>query len=475
MNILKKIYCLGAVWLGAFSIGAQTDAPHGIPLSFAPAPEVSIGTNDIRRDATVVAVERAMPSVVSIATETLVKVSDPFEEFYREFYGQTRNRTMHNLGSGVIIDENGYLLTNDHVVRRADKIQIQLVSTRTVYEAKLVASDPKNDIALLKIIAPPGTKFSAIKFAGESELLLGETVLALGNPFGLGGSVSRGILSAKSRVMPTEGQELNMQNWLQTDAAINPGNSGGPLVNLRGELIGVNVGVLDQSGGRIARGIGFAIPVQQVTEALGTAFTPESARQLWFGAHVKPGSEPLSVMSVQPGSPAALAGLRVGDAILKVNGNAPHGFVAFNEMIAAAPDTNVSLAISRDGGTQNLKVRLVPEKSFFNAELIQSKLGISVQEITPELVSAMDLPVRRGFIVGGVDAKSPAAAQLQRGAVIVGLDDQSPADLTAFAKILFGKGKGDIARLAVVVQQRVQNGTFVQTSIRSATLEIPVR
>src|SRR3954469_2559693 len=197
---------------------------------------------DIRRDATVIAVEEVMPSVVNIATETIVHVRDPFEDVFRQFWDPYHRRqppnSQYSLGSGVVIDEAGYVLTNDHVVRRADKIAVKFASGTNVYDATVVASDAKSDVALLRLKARSGEKFHAIKLAREDDLLLGETVLALGNPYGLGGSVSRGILSSRSRTVPKEGSPLDIPNWLQTDAPINPGNSGGPLVNLRGELIG---------------------------------------------------------------------------------------------------------------------------------------------------------------------------------------------------------------------------------------------
>ena len=149
---------------------------------------------DIRRDATVLAVEKVMPSVVNIATETIIHVRDPFEEFFRQFWDPYHRRqppnSQYSLGSGVVIDEAGYLLTNDHVVRRADKIAVKFCTGTNVYSATVVASDPKSDVALLKLNAQPGEKFKAIQFAREDDLLLGETVLALGNPFGLGGSVT---------------------------------------------------------------------------------------------------------------------------------------------------------------------------------------------------------------------------------------------------------------------------------------------
>ncbi|MCX6915911.1 MAG: trypsin-like peptidase domain-containing protein, partial [Verrucomicrobia bacterium] len=156
--------------------------------------------DDVRRDATVLAVEKVLPSVVNIATETIIPQRDSFEEPFQQFWFPYHRRqgphSQYSLGSGVIIDEEGYLLTNDHVVRRADKITVKFCAGTNVYIATVVANDPKSDVALLELNARPGEKFKAIQLAHEDDLLLGETVLALGNPFGLGGSVSRGILSS---------------------------------------------------------------------------------------------------------------------------------------------------------------------------------------------------------------------------------------------------------------------------------------
>jgi S1-C subfamily serine protease len=208
-----------------------------------PLGHASVAEPDVRHDATVIAIEKVMPSVVNIATETVIEYHDWYDELLRRFYGSPgrRERSM-SLGSGVIIDEDGYILTNFHVVRRANRIQVKLWDGRE-YEAEPWLATAATDIAVVKLRAKPGEKFKPIKFAPDDDLLLGETVLALGNPYGLGGSVTKGILSSKNR-RPSNGNEpLDVEDWLQTDAAINPGNSGGPLVNLRGELIAVNVAV----------------------------------------------------------------------------------------------------------------------------------------------------------------------------------------------------------------------------------------
>jgi serine protease Do len=431
---------------------------------------------DIRRDATVLAVEKVMPSVVNIATETIIHVRDPFEEFFRQFvypyHRQQPPNSQYSLGSGVVIDEAGYLLTNDHVVRRADKIAVKFCTGTNVYEATIVASDPKSDVALLKLKARPGEKFSAIKFAPEDDLLLGETVLAMGNPFGLGGSVCRGILSSKSRVIAKEGEPMDIPNWLQTDAPINFGNSGGPLVNLRGELIGINVAVLRNFQGELAEGIGFAIPIRRVLEALSDIFPTEFVKTFWFGARVKVGTTPLVVMSVQPQSPAGQAGLRPGDVILQVNGKPPKSFIDFADLLAANAATEVTLRIQRGTAPKEVAVRLVPEKSVFNAAMISDKLGLKLEEVTPELSARYGVRASEGYIITGVLSDGPAAAAgLERGILVTAIDGQTPADLTAAAKLLYAKKKGDRVLLDIAVRQRMGN-YYV---LRTGSVELAVR
>src|SRR5687767_4673038 len=197
-----------------------------IPLPQSHAATVSTPlASDVRRDATVTAVEAVMPAVVNIATETVVEINDPLENLYREFFGPYYRRrppnTQHSLGSGVIIDEEGFVLTNFHVVNRARRIWVKLDDGRE-FECEKVSLTQLSDVALLRIRRKGEEKFSAVKFAGDDDLLVGETVLALGNPFGLGGTVTRGILSSKSRRPPRENEQLDVLDWLQTDAAINP-------------------------------------------------------------------------------------------------------------------------------------------------------------------------------------------------------------------------------------------------------------
>jgi serine protease Do len=397
---------------------------------------------DVRRDAVVQAAEKVMPCVVNVATESVVEARNPIEEL---FYG---SRSHNALGSGVIISDDGYLLTNLHVVNRARRIQVKLSDAAGggVYEVQHVyVVTPKQDVALLKIIPKKkGEKFKAVQFAKNDDLLLGETVLALGNPFGLGESVSRGILSSKSRAPAKENEDLGMENWLQTDALINPGNSGGPLIDLRGELIGINVAILEG-----AQGIGFAIPIKEVREALGEMFNPETASR-WFGARV--GVDlPLVVQSVENSSPAGQAGLKAGDTILRVNGQAPGDFMAFNRLLREEPKLDFVLTVDRGGGPRDLDVPLLPF-----ADLFRERLGLYLQGLTPELVDQLGLGrfggVETGLFVARVEKGGPAeAASLPKYCLVTGMGGRRVRNDLDIFNVLSRLDRGERTGLSLLV------------------------
>ncbi|MBL68842.1 MAG: hypothetical protein CMO74_10415 [Verrucomicrobiales bacterium] len=419
-----------------------------------------------RRDAVVRAVEQVMPSVVNISTETVVEVRDPFAEMLRDFWGPFYQRrgpnVRHSLGSGVIIDPDGYLLTNHHVVQRATRITVKLMDGREL-EAKPVAGTARSDLALLKIKAAKGARFNAVEFAKANDLLLGESVIALGNPFGLGGSVSRGILSSKQRKAPREGEKLDIANWLQTDAAINPGNSGGPLVNLDGKLIGINVAIHRQG-----QGIGFAIPIRQVNAALTDFFTPERLQGLWLGARVKPGPEGMVVILVEPGGPAADGGLRVGDRVISINGRETGHLLDW----AKAIEARMEMIVTRAGQRRTLKLRLRPEEDFFNATLVQRRLGFSLEPLTEALAKRLRLSFTGGFVVTEVEKNGPAHdAGLRTDHVVESINGQAPSTLVEFARQVNALRRGDRARLMVVIENRT--GNFIQR--RQAMAEVTAR
>lgn len=399
---------------------------------------------DVRRDAVVQAAEKVMPCVVNVATESVVEARNPIEEL---FYG---SRSHSALGSGVIISDDGYLLTNLHVVNRATRIQVKLSDAAGggVYDVQHVyVVTPKQDVALLKIIPKKkGEKFKAVKFARNDDLLLGETVLALGNPFGLGESVSRGILSSKSRAPAKADQDLSMENWLQTDALINPGNSGGPLIDLRGELIGINVAILEG-----AQGIGFAIPIKEVREALGEMFNPETASR-WFGARVGVDS-PLVVEAVDTDSPADKAGLKKGDAILRVNGKAAGDFMEFNRLLREDPGLNFVLTVGRDGQERDINVGLVPF-----SELFRQRLGADLETLTPDLVNQLGLGrlggVETGLFVSEIEKGGPAEkAMLQKYCVINGVAGRRVRNGLDIFNVLSRLEKGQTTELSFLVPQ----------------------
>jgi S1-C subfamily serine protease len=332
-----------------------------------------------------------------------------------------------------------------------------------VYDADRIVATPNSDVALLKIRCKPGEKFKAISFAADDDLLLGETVLALGNPFGLGGSVTKGILSSKTRRPQTGNEALNVNDWLQTDAAINPGNSGGPLINIRGELIGLNVAVYRQ-----AQGIGFAIPAKQVSEALAGFFSPEVSHSLWFGARLKQGSPPLTVAVVQPASPATKAGLLEGDKIVQVNGKTAGGLIDFNRKICASPEHKADLLIQR-GNDQpiSLTVSMVPF-----TDMIRRKLGISLREITQDDSARTGFQPGKGLLIEAVEKGSPSEqSELQPGFLVTAVDGEATGDLMMAGNALSVKQKGESTTLTVVVPRRLRNN-FVQLIQQPVQLQV---
>jgi len=450
--LLRALALIASFVLSLFCASAANDEP------------------DVRRDAAVIATERVLPSVVNIASETVIEYHDWYDELLRQFYGArtpVRQQKSMSLGSGVIIDEDGYVLTNFHVVHRATRIQVKLWDGRE-FDADPIVYTSATDVALLRIRCKPGEKFKAIRFAADDDLLLGETVLALGNPFGLGGSVTKGILSSKAR-RPSRGDEpLNVEDWLQTDAAINPGNSGGPLVNLRSELIGLNVAVYREQRGERGVGVGFSIPVKQITAALSRFFTPEVTDALWFGAEFRTGSDPLLVRSVQPESPAAKAGLKVDDKILSVNGTKPANLIACNGLLTEPGERKVTLTVEREQQRKEIKLELIPFE-----DVIRQKIGLSLMELTKATAAKLSIQQGDGMLVEQVEKGSPAEhAELQKGYVVAAMQGQKVPDLRTAGNILTRVKKGETVNMAVIVPRRVGAG-FLE--LRQGTVDVPVR
>lgn len=426
-----------------------------------------------RQDAVVKAAGLVMPSVVNIATKTRVQRVRYYYDWWRDNWAPYAQELppQESAGSGVVVDATGYVLTNVHVVKDADEIWVKInneAGEPKTYEAEVVVGSLTTDIALLKIIhGEAGKTFAVANFANNGDLLLGETVLALGNPFGLGGSVSRGILSSKSRRTETEGSQLDIPDWLQTDASINPGNSGGPLINLDGEIIGINVAVLKEG-----QGIGFAIPVKRVNEALSRIFTPEFLEGNWFGAKVDAGSRPLTVTAVEPNSPAAKADMAVGDQITKINGHSPRNFIEFAvRLLDLGNNPTVQIDIKRGDDVFLRAVNLIPEKTFLNSGLIREKTGVSLEALTPEVARALGFNSAEGLVVSQVDADSPAdKAGLTTGVVVVAIDDRKASDIVNAARLLNRKTSGEGLKLSLVDIRR--KGIFLRRTTGSVILKV---
>ena len=433
---------------------------------------------DLRRDATVEAVEQAVPSVVNIAT------AGRKDEAIRRWMEFMRRLSRGNgappveepnngvVGSGVIIDaggDAGYILTNIHVIEDASRIQVQLWDGRE-YEAQRLLGALQKDLALLKIVRRPGDKpFKPIRLAKDDDLLLGETVIAVGNPFGLGGSVSRGILSSKNRRALPGNEPLDYEDWLQTDADINPGNSGGPLINLRGELIGINVAIY---GRQEAVGLGFAIPVKQISGAISDFFTLEWTASLWFGARLKTAPYPLTVREVQSGSPADRAGLRVGQEIMEVNGKPIRGLLDFNQEVASRTDHRASLTVLENGTRRTLNAELLPMLDYLEL-MLERRLGISCQSLTEAKARPFQLKPGEGLLINEVAKSSPAdRAQIQSGFLLTAIDNKPVNYLVDAANAIGNKTAGERVQLTLIVP-RLVGGNLVQ--LQSVNVLLVVR
>lgn len=396
-------------------------------------------------------VSRVTPAVVTVrasrvsrASERLPFMDDPmFREFFGERFrqeeGRGQERLERGLGSGVIVSADGYLLTNHHVVDGAEDIRIELTDGRTL-QAKVIGTDPPSDLALLKIEA---SGLPVLPLGDSDRARVGDVVLAVGNPLGVGQTVTSGIISAKGRQTGLAADSF--EDFIQTDAAINRGNSGGALVNTQGELIGINSQIYSPTGGNV--GIGFAIPSNMAKSVMDQLRKSGKVRRGQLGIRVQKIDEDMAaglglsdargliVSEVVAGSAADRAGLRRNDVVLALNGEAVSDPNTFRNRIAStAPDMEVALTISREGREQQLRARLgefKPEGSRAEGGRegeggagsgdAGGKLGVSVAPLTPEMISRLRLPAgSQGLYVSDVEATGPAGrAGVQPRDVIV--------------------------------------------------------
>ena len=425
---------------------------------------------DIRETPTVKATAKVLPSVVNIGTERIVSGfdspwgrNDPFEGIFRDFFAGQVGRKETSLGSGAIINKEGLIVTNAHVVHKATRILVT-TSDGKQYLAKEIASDDLNDIALLKLINYKGNPvLRPIQFAMSDQLLLGESVIAVGNPYGLGSTVTKGILSGWGRRV-TYGGKVIFNDIIQTDAPINPGNSGGPLVNLNAEMIGLNTAIYEQ-----ARGIGFAIPLKRIERILAGWLIPERFSEVTLG--IVPGVKKegqrniFYLKEVISDSPAWNADLRAGDIITSYNGHRILQLIGLsNKLWKLKGGTSIRLGL-KEKGEKKLTVETL--KSLDGKKLAEQKLGIGLQKLTLKLSEALGYPFHGGLIVNEVSQKE---RNIRRGDIIVKIGDVSIHDFKDLRRALSGKHYGDnVSTLVVFIVTRNKQ---VQIYKRNVILKI---
>ena len=454
----KRVRALAAV--AALALGALFNDLRGAPRLFAAPPKLKTDNAPLSADARPMftfgpVIKKVSPSVVNIYTAKTVKenfrVSPFFDDpFFREFFGMPfgqqnvpRVRREQSLGSGVIVTEDGYLLTNNHVVEGADEIKVALNDDKTTYTAKVIGTDPQTDIAVIKV---EGKNLPAITATDSDNVGVGDVVLAIGNPFGVGQTVTMGIVSAKGRA----GMGIvDYEDFIQTDASINPGNSGGALVDAAGRLVGINTAILSRSGGN--QGIGFAVPMNLARYVMERLVADGKVTRGYLGVMIQPVTPELAkefklpensgalIGEVTKDSPAEEAGLKDGDVVVEFNGKKVTDSRHLRLMVSQTPPaTKAPLKVIRDGKEQTLTVKLgeLPAEGLAKAGERSGGLrrgtgadpfdGVSVEDLDARGRRQFDIPGHvHGALVTDVDPGSTAAAAgLRAGDVIQEINRQ---------------------------------------------------
>ena len=469
MNRLATRYRVASVAVVAVAIaGLVALAPHLGHTSTTPPiwsdRAVAVAPAPVAPAPNWVELARALkPAVVNISTKRVdegVQLQspfggdDPFQQFFKRFGGpsQPQRRTVRSLGSGFILNPSGYIVTNNHVVDGATEIRVKIDDGREL-PGKVVGRDAKTDLALLKVDA---TGLPVIPLGDSAQLEVGEQVMAIGNPFGLERTVTTGIVSATGRVI---GQGP-YDDFIQTDASINPGNSGGPLINSRGQAVGINNAIFSQSGGSV--GIGFAIPINQVKPVVTQLAASGKVTRGWLGVTIQPLTPDLArgfkvaegtgalVASVQDDSPAARAGIKAGDVITQYDGQKVAHSSDLPRLVAnTAVGRHVPVAVIREGKTVTLDLTVAemeePAQATAMAQNDEGKgpLGLTVESVTGDMTRELKLASPHGVVVRGVRSGSPAeGAGIRPGDVITEVDHQPVADAAQMKRVLNEHPKG---------------------------------
>jgi serine protease Do len=414
------------------------------------------------------------PAVVNISTKRAAGTPETvnpfgnderFNEMFRHFFGNQNRRPVRSLGSGFVINADGYILTNNHVIDGATEIRVKFSDDRE-FSAKLVGRDPKTDLALVKVEA---TGLPVVPLGQSGELQVGEPVMAIGNPFGLQQTVTTGIVSATGRVIG----EGPYDNFIQTDASINPGNSGGPLINARGQAVGINTAIFTQSGGSV--GIGFAIPVDLAKTVVTQLASNGHVVRGFLGVSIQPVTTDLAkgfgiteasgalVSAVVDGSPAAKAGVKAGDVIVEYDGRKVARSEELPRVVAESPvGRDVPIVVIRDGHRVPLRARIAKLEDEHEAKAAsaggsaehKATLGLSLQTLAPAEARERGLGERGGVLVSEVQEGSPAAnAGLRPGDVISEIN-RTPVKSADEVRQAMSKGSKDKPALFLVHRDR---------------------
>jgi len=461
--IIALVSIISGLLIGAkFNFTTETDAskPHTTIMVPANFTEVA---------------KAVSPAVVNIRTERVIKgggpvfrhfhspfgEESPFDDFFERFFGQIPQREFkqRSLGSGFILDRKGYIVTNNHVIENADKITVKLNNGKE-YKAKVVGRDQKTDIALLKI---KGASDLPIAKLGDSDALkVGEWVVAIGSPFGLEHTVTAGIVSAKGRVIGSGPYD----DFIQTDASINPGNSGGPLVNMKGEVVGINTAILSRSGGNI--GIGFAIPINMARGIITQLKTEGAVTRGWLGVSIQDLTPQLAkyyglkdakgalVAEVFKGDPADKAGIKPRDVIVEVGGKKIKNSRDLSRIVAELPvGKKVDIKVIRNQKERTFQVKIAKRTEEKEAEAVtgtegETDLGMRVSPLTPELARQYNIPQRQGVVVVHVEKDSPAdRAEVQQGDLILEINHKAIRTVKDYQAEIKKAKKGDSISLLI--------------------------